>query len=698
MSEKKKTASTDQEKLTLWQERLAQSDAVWSDKVTEMDNRDKLYNGDNSIETLVTGDKTTSTSHVRNIIFENIESQISSAIPMPKVSAYRKEDEHLAQIVENFLRNELDRMPFETMNDLAERTVPIQGGVLFLVEWDNSKRTYATIGELVTSVIHPKQLAPQPGIYTDIEDMDWFIIKFPTTKEAVLRQYGIDVSGEGESEPEIRGSGEQDNSDDSVTKYIGYERNQDGLINKYVWVNDTELENLTNYQARRLPVCTRCGRVQPNIGQAIVINDDTAQTQMSVEEQAAGFQLANQLADQAMNPTLEPDAESVGGLTLTAGADPELPKYDGGPCPWCGNSEWTTEEMEWEEVVVPVTTQQGNQIPGVHPEVDPETQTAVEVPTKIPYYRPDIYPLVLQRSVSQYGQLLGNSDVDIIKDQQNTLNRMSQKIIDRLLKAGTRITLPGEARYRVDPNDSEIWIVDDVAAKQMIDKYEFSGNLQYEMAFTNQVYEEARQMLGITDSFQGRPDSTATSGKAKEYSAAMAAGRLESKRMMKNAAYAKLFEMMFKFQLAYADEPRTIAYKNHKGDTVYEEFNRYDFLVQDATGQWHWNDRFLFSVDTTAPLAANREALWQETRNNLQSGAFGDPASIETLILFWGKMEELHYPGAASTKKFLEEKQKSQQTAMGMGMMVPGATATQGMLASPQVAADPGSSGQVPTL
>ena len=40
-------------------------------------------------------------------------------------------------MIEHFLRNELDRLPFETMNDMAERTVPIQGGVGFLVEWDN---------------------------------------------------------------------------------------------------------------------------------------------------------------------------------------------------------------------------------------------------------------------------------------------------------------------------------------------------------------------------------------------------------------------------------------------------------------------------------------------------------------------------------------------------------------------------------
>ena len=55
---------------------------------------------------------------------------------------------------------------------------------------------------------------------------------------------------------------------------------------------------------------------------------------------------------------------------------------------------------------------------------------------------------------------------------------------------------------------------------------------------------------------------------------------------------------------------------------------------------------------------------------NLQTGAFGDPAATETLILFWTKMEMLHYPGAGDTKKYLEEKlQREQQAAQAQQQM-----------------------------
>ncbi len=46
---------------------------------------------------------------------------------------------------------------------------------------------------------------------------------------------------------------------------------------------------------------------------------------------------------------------------------------------------------------------------------------------------------------------------------------------------------------------------------------------------------------------------------------------------------------------------------------------------------------------------------------NLETGAFGDPANPATLILFWQKMEMLHYPGAAETRAYLEEEAQRQE-------------------------------------
>ena len=693
-------------RLKIWQRRLSDADSEYNEEEKNMDRRERLYNGDSTLDPLVAGDvkrdgSKKRTSHVRNIVFENIESMVSSSLPTPKVTAKHKEDEHLAAIIEHWLRNEMDRLPFEMMNDMAERTVPIQGGVGWLVEWDNSKFSHSTVGEIKITLLHPKLFAPQPGVYTSVDDMDWFIIKAPTTKGSVKREYGVDVNSLSEEEPELRTSEGMASQDEMLTKYIGYEKNEDGGVDRFVWVNDKVLENIENYQARHQQVCRSCHRPRPMPGQIIsnsrdesllprpgfegnLIPTDLLRGAEISEEVAGALGMAEQLATRELgieSGEIQPEGILLEGIAIEAGKPQEPVKYNGGPCPWCGADEWTDAESEYEEVVVTVNTEAGNQIPGMRYLPD-ENGMSVARPTLVPYYKPNRIPIVLQRNVSVYGQLLGNSDVDAIQTQQNTVNRLSQKVIDRLIKAGTRITLPPRANIRMDTEDAEQIYIDNPADINLIKTFNFTGNIEGELAYMALSYEESRQILGITNSFQGREDRTATSGVAKEFQAAQSAGRLESKRVMKAAAYAELFELMFKFQLAYSDEPRSVSYRDHKGDIVYETFNRYDFLKQDADGVWYWNDDFLFSVDSNQALESNRTAMWQETRMNLQSGAFGDPTDIETLILFWSKMEELHYPGAGATRKFLEERRESMAQQAGMMQQMQAQQAVGGPLPS----------------
>ena len=367
------------DKLTRWKARLAESDAQYKEKFeTRMNERERLYQGDRTLRALVKGDTKKSgrpkeTSHVRNIVFELIESQVSSSVPSPKVTPRRREDERLASVIEHWLRNELDRLPFEVINDMAERTVPIQGGCFYLVDWDSAAATPFSAGEVQVTLLHPKQIAPQPGVFTSIEDMDWIIVKLPTTKEAVRQRYGKAVTEERESEPELR-TVEADTADDSVTLYIGYEKNEKGSVDRYVW---------------RQPVCKKCGALKP--------------------------------------------VEADGGRAV---------------CPVCGGTEWTTREQDEEQVFLPVDTAMGTHIDGARLVLDgqglpvpDENGLPTLEPNTLPFYRPDRFPIVLQRSVSTYGQLLGSSDVDVIRDQQNTYNRLSQKIIDRLMKVSGVISI-----------------------------------------------------------------------------------------------------------------------------------------------------------------------------------------------------------------------------------------------------------------
>ena len=658
------------DKLDLWKRRLKANDTAYSAEEARMDGREALYRGSDEIRPIVAKDRAREreTPHVRNLCAEMIESQVDSNIPQPKVTPRRKRDEWRAKLIEDMLRNELDRLPMEVINDQMERTVPIQGGGAFLVEWDSDQRTHSTVGEVSVAFVHPKQIVPQDGVYTGIEDMDYIILKVPQTKGYIKRRYGVDVDDEGEAEPDVKGMCAS-TADDMVTQYIAYYRNGKGGIGLYSWVNDVELEDMEDYQARRLRRCAACGAMEP-------LEDVEPLGMPSLD---GSYPLGQNTPTQTSEAFAEEEDErwSEQALHPRAGAGRVNAKSARTRCPYCGGTKWEDSEEQYEEVYTPITRSDGSVIPGaqmvetVTDQVDEYGLpiVAVEmVPTRIPFYKPDIYPVILQKNVSVYGKFLGDSDIDKIADQQNTTNRIEKKIIDKVVASGSYLSLPDNPSVQIDERDGKIIRLGNPADLAMIGTYELAGNVEQDMAYLSQVYEEARQIIGITDSFQGRKDTTATSGTAKEFSAAQAAGRLESKRVMKDAAYAQLFEAMFKFKLAYADEPRPVVSHDIQGNANYEEFNRYDFLEQDAAGEWAWVDDFLFSCDTSAPLANNREAMWQETRMNLQTGAFGDPSSLQTLILFWTKMEMLHYPGSGETKAYLEEQLQQQMQAQQMAM------------------------------
>lgn len=624
----------DREHLQYWQERVASAKSSWQNERAKMDQRELQYGGDRELRKIVAKDKLTESQHVYNITAENIESIVDSNIPKPKVTPRRKEDEHLARIIEHMIMNEMDRLPMEEINDMQERTCPIQGGALYLVEWDNGERANDRVGEVQITAIHPKMLIPQDGV-SRLEDMDFMGLLLPDTKENVRRTYGVNVENEGESDPDIKGVGGENTgtAEDMVTRTVVYYRNGD-KIGKFHYVGDTILEDLDDCQARRMKRCATCGALENT--ESLILNRRT-------------------------EDGTYPEGAETGE------------RAEKGTCAYCGGRKWEDSSEDYMDVLMPLQIGEISLTGEFDAQEDEFGNIVAVAREKIPYYKPRVYPIILQKNVSVFGKLLGDSDCDKIADQQNTINRLEQKMIDRILKAGSRVSLPPQSNITIDPEDGEVWRLDGLDAKQYLGVYDFSGDLSNEMAYLNQVYQESRNILGITDSYQGRADTTATSGKAKQFSAQQSAGRMESRRVQKNAAYAKIFEMIFKLKLAYCDEPRPVFYKDERGQTQYEEFNKFDFLTRDENGEWRWNTDFLFSVDDSGGLAGNRSALWQELTSQLQVGAMGDPTSMDTLIDYWSAMEELHYPYAGQMRdRLMERQQKIAQAQMQAAMAVQG--------------------------
>ena len=610
-------------KIDIWNERLRKNEAALAEEFTRMDQRANLYNGTRDIEATpaAAGKKRgkkppDKASGVRNIVAELIEAQVDSSFPLPKVTARRQEYEGLAKTLEDYLCNETDRQPFEMMNDMDERISPVQGGSVFLVEWDSERHTHQTRGELCVSILHPRQVIFQDGV-KDINDMDFVIVNMGITKKHVYAKYHVSVENETESDPASRGG--TGVSDDIVTVHFGYFRNDKGGIGRFTWVNDVVLEDLEDYQARRAKKCADCGAEWQEGAAAC----PSCGSRKAESRSADSFTLYEDIA------------RSDGSI---------IPQYAG---------------MGADQQIMP---QMGG-LPAMMPQMEP---------TRIPYYKPDVYPIVVRRNVSAWGKPLGDSDVDKMADQQNMIRKCDTRGQEKLDTGGS--VLMKSKRTKMPYHDGQFKVIevetpDELSCFRLVNLQVDTGQDQ---AVSDSNYQQARNILGITDSFQGRPDRTATSGTAKQIAVAQSAGRLESKRIMKNAMYADLYAVMFRFLLAYSDEPRAVRHKNVDGSTSYSEFNKYDYLAQDDAGEWYWIDDFLFSVDNSSSLAGNREAMWQEIRMNLQTGAFGDPADIETLILFWGMMAGQHYPYAAEIKEQLEQRRQMMEQQAQM-QMPPGA-------------------------
>lgn len=553
------------EKLNLWQDRLYNSLSAYSSDLSDMDRRETLYCGTHTIYSAV-GAK--NASCVRNIVSELIEAEAETTIPRPKVTARRKADEKKAELIEAFLINELDRLPFETINDMDERTTPIQGGDFFLIEWDITKGGHSSDGELTVTLLHPKQVIPQCGV-TDIKEMDYIIIQTAKTKAFIKRMFGVSVDKEYEENPDVRSTGDYAFSEDIVTLNTAYYRNADGKIGRFRWVNDVVVEDIENYQSRQLRYCDNCG--------AVCYEDECD----------------------------------------------------------CGCRSFTIKAEKSEVLSADVVCSDGS---------------VIKKGTKIPFYSPDVMPIVLRKNVSVFGKLLGDSDVDKITDQQELIKKLGSKIQEKLLKGGSYVTFPRGASIRKTDEELKVIELNNISDKQLIDVLNIQPDISRDMEYQERVYEAARQTVGITDSYQGRYDPTATSGKAKQIAAEQSAGRLEGKRVMKRAAYAEVFEIMFRFLLAYADTGVTVKAGQTETGNEYRTFNRYDFLEKDDAGEYYWNDEFLFSVDSSTLPAGNRELMWKEAKENFSNGAYGNPSEDSARLLYWTELERLHYPHAKEVR------------------------------------------------
>lgn len=591
------------DKLSFFQELYTNAKAKLEESFGNLEQHWQQYKGTKTID----GVEAVDAKLVRNITYELIESQVTGYIPTPKTDARMASNKTIknAEAIEKLCSMTMDRIGIEAMNDIDERYTYIYGGSIWLAEWDESIATHNTVGDVRLTCISPRNFVPQPNIF-NVQDMEYCFVTFTTTKEDIVRKYGVTI------EVAETAATEEGDDEDTATLYVCYYKDDEGKVCEYVWSGDTEILDIDDFYARKRKVCTKCGKKE-----GLCECDKPKYKDMSEDYEEIDHDII--IDGEVVIPTeseVIKDGEVVTEQVTQPAVSPNgLPQLD-------------IDEL-------------GNVAPMMQTVAVPKMER-----TKIPFYRPSRLPIVIRKNTSQEDSLLGQSDCEFIRPQQQAINKIETRILDKLLKAGVVPTVPDDYQGVISDGIFDRAIRLKEGQANLFGRIDLQVSIQGDIQEAERLYDHAKRILGISDSFQGQYDSSAQSGVAKQMQINQASGRLDSKRRMKNSAYAEIYEIIFQYYLAYADEPRPISFKDATGKVQNVQFNRYAFVERDEAGEYYYNDEYLFSADSASDISQYRQYLWEHNMNLYRQGAFGDPATIQARLTYWRNMERAHYPFA----------------------------------------------------
>lgn len=319
----------------------------------------------------------------------------------------------------------------------------------------------------------------------------------------------------------------------------------------------------------------------------------------------------------------------------------------GDTCRHCGNKKFkyenATVEILPEDIVKIVNPYQAGDTTDETQDIA-SSEIFLTKGTEVPYYRITQLPFVPRPAVSSIQGIYGMSEAELTLDNQDVVNKVLTKAVDKTLKSGAVVTKPQKMNIGDKDDTFKTLGVKSAEEAQQVQVKQIMADTSQDIVISQILYESARSTSGVTESFQGKKDTTATSGKAKEYAAALSAGRIESLRVMKSAAFAGVYELVLKYLLAFSDEPRRFVKTLPDGTREEQCWNKYMFLDKDKYGNAYYRDDFSFNSDPAATLSQNRVQMWQETQDKFVQGAFGNPADPRVLKLFWNIMDSLQYP------------------------------------------------------
>ncbi len=573
---------------------------------------------------------------IYNATRELIDAQLRIDIPVPMVKPQIDNvvNRERARTITAMLHNEIDRIPFEELNDLWERESYITGGSVASVEYllsDDYKD-----GAVSVEHIKATEFFPQPDI-DRIDNMDYYFIIQDRTKTSIIDEYGEEFRAEITNETTNDESEADKDNEDIVTLILMFYK-LNGKWAHFAYVGNIELANLEDYYARKDELCSKCGSTSCDC--------DAKKVKTSRE----GI------------PLMRPLKTRYHDISAT------VPVMDDNGEPVMINQIIGTNILTGTPVYAPAIAQE---------------------PRVIPYYTIKSAPIAVRKNETNAGALFGQSDCEAIRSLQEGMNIASTKILEKMVNSGYIMTKPESMSFELSNVMGRVLSVEAPDQLAMMKSIAFEFNSQADYYVLNQSYQYAKAVLGVTDSYQGKPDSTAQSGRAKEAQISQSAGIHRMTQSLKNVFFSNIYRCIFQAMLAFDDGDHVYANPDNKEQSF--KFSRLDFLDFDESGNLFYEDRFNFSVDETGINPNNRSEVLQNIAQDFSSGLYGDPATAEARLNLWKERQYLDFPGSTRQVEYWETKVKEekemlaqQQQMMQVQQMMGGDTVDVAGAVSPQ--------------
>ena len=330
-------------------------------------------------------------------------------------------------------------------------------------------------------------------------------------------------------------------------------------------------------------------------------------------------------------------------------------------CPICGSTSFAYKPVKSEILTKDLQYYENPYREGESPDVKDDQTTAntaktIPAGTELPHYLIRQLPFIPYRRIGVPNSIYGVSEVGLVLENQDVINKMLNKAEKKSLKSRAYVTKLKDTNINDDDAEISYVEVESPQEGQSIQVKQVAADITQEMATANALYDVAKSTVGITDTDQGKNDPSARSGKAKQLQMAASAQRNYAPDKLRNLAFSGVYELLFKFLLAYSDEDRTFVTLLPDGTEMEQTWSKYLFLSVDKNGEYYYRDDYAWSVDDATEITQDRASMWQLINQDFMNGTLGSQIDPNrALKMYWQMMQQYGYPTAKYALAFLEE-------------------------------------------